>query len=64
MRRSLFALAVVLLAAVSVAAQEMRPVSYLAEFQLKPDSAPDWIKLVKRDAQARSTPRSSRTSAE
>ncbi len=29
--------------------QERRPVSYLAEFQLKPNSEADWIKLVKRD---------------
>lgn len=49
MRSSLFALAVVLLAAVSIAAQESRPVSYVAEFQLKPDNVADWIKLVRRD---------------
>lgn len=48
MRKSLFAFAVVLLAAVSVAAQEMRPVTYLAEFQLKPDNEADWIKLVRK----------------
>ena len=48
MPRSVFALAVVLLAAVSLAAQEMRPVSYLAEFQLKPENSADWMKLVNR----------------
>ncbi|MGH9509918.1 MAG: hypothetical protein ACRD2M_08275 [Terriglobales bacterium] len=47
MRRSLFAFAVVLLAAVSVAAQEMRPVSYVAEFQIKSGST-DWINLIKK----------------
>ncbi len=49
MRSSLFALAVVLLAAVSVAAQEMRPVSYVAEFRVKPGpAAADWINLVRK----------------
>ena len=47
MRRSLFAFAVGLLAAVSVAAQEMRPVSYVAEFQIK-SGGTDWINLIKK----------------
>ncbi len=51
MRKSLFAFAVVLLAAVSVAAQEIRPVSYLAEFRVnwwRGHEAADWINLVKK----------------
>ena len=49
MRTIMIASVVVLLTFTSAAAQENRPVSYLAEFQLKPDNVADWIKLVRRD---------------
>ncbi len=48
MRRSELPFAVVLLAAVLVAAQEMRPVSYVAEFKVKRGDAAEWINLVRK----------------
>jgi hypothetical protein len=48
MRRSPLPIAVVLLAAVSVAAQEMRPVSYVAEFKINRSEAAEWINLVRK----------------
>lgn len=48
MRKGLLVVAVGLLVALSVAAQEMRPVEYLAEFQVKPGKEAEFIELVKK----------------
>lgn len=48
MRRIAFILAAVLLVGVAAAAQDMRPVGYLAEFQIQPAHESKFVELVKK----------------
>jgi len=48
MQRITLSLAVILLAALSVAAQQPEPIAYLAEFKVKPGKEADFIELTKK----------------